>query len=505
MLNQSNLILKIIELKQKLDELRPISSENLLNIRQKFQLEFNYHSNHIEGNSLTYQETYTMLMNSYSPRESKSLRDIDELRGHIKTVNTLGLLEDVVKDKKEITEVLIRDLNKMILVENYKKRREDELGNETWAEVIVGQYKTKPNSVMTQTGEMFRFADPAETPALMNDLIDWYNKSKELLHPLELAAIFHYKFIRIHPFDDGNGRVARLLMNLMLQNNGYPIVIIPSDEKSKEEYYRALMQTDANVIDLYSAISGNDVLIYMPFIDYIGQRLTISLDWMIRGAKGEDISDIGDIVKEARLWGEVKSKHNGIQNGLSLIDLIHSGNYVKFEEFTLKPILHIIDQVIINFTKPFYHDVNVSFWTDHLELSSDFISKYKLTNLEFDLNNKEILTDPSILFKLQMIFLNLKKDGLKQGNESTWFGIKLNFINSYEPPMNMDYKAIPDITIFFYPANMSWNFCFITVDTLEILDDSSILYYKITPNEDYKEAIKEPLKTLSKYLKEKLN
>jgi Fic family protein len=278
------LLLDIDKQKSILDSLRPISSENMLKIRQKFVLEYNYHSNHLEGNSLTIQETYSMLMNSYSPRESKPMRDIDELRGHIKTVDALGLLEDVVKDKKDITESLIRDLNRMILVENFKKRRKDENGDDIFVDIIVGQYKTKPNSVKTQTGEMFRFADPTETAPLVHDLINWYNKQKDTLHPLELAAMFHYKFIRIHPFDDGNGRVARLLMNLILQNNGYPIVIISSEEKPKEEYYKALMDTDANLIDLHDAVHNDDIAPFEPFVSYIGERLLKSLDWTIRGA-----------------------------------------------------------------------------------------------------------------------------------------------------------------------------------------------------------------------------
>jgi Fic family protein len=130
---------------------------------------------------------------------------------------------------------------------------------------------------MTQTGEMFRFADPIETAPLVYDMINWYNANKDTLHPLELAAIFHYKFIRIHPIDDGNGRVARLLMNLILQNNGYPIVIIPSDDQNKSEYYRALMQTDANLIDLHDAVQSVDNSLFEPFIAYIAKHLIDSL------------------------------------------------------------------------------------------------------------------------------------------------------------------------------------------------------------------------------------
>lgn len=88
----------------------------------------------------------------------------------------------------------------------------------------VGEYKSRPNSVLTATGEVFSYASPEETPAFMTSLVDWYNleADKGILTPVELAALLHYRYIRIHPFEDGNGRIARLLVNFVLHRYGYP-------------------------------------------------------------------------------------------------------------------------------------------------------------------------------------------------------------------------------------------------------------------------------------------
>jgi Fic family protein len=94
--------------------------------------------------------------------------------------------------------------------------------------------------VLTRTGEMFYFASPEETPAKMAELMAWYNENvnKEDTNAVLFATEFHYRFIRIHPFDDGNGRLARLLMNFILMLKGYPPAIIKTEDK--DAYYNAL-------------------------------------------------------------------------------------------------------------------------------------------------------------------------------------------------------------------------------------------------------------------------
>jgi Fic family protein len=200
-------------------------------------------------------------------------------------VQELGLLDKLdfaegeIKSDLKISHKLIKELNTVILVENYKKRVIDANGDQFFVDVIVGEYKTKNNHVQRRDGGIFNFAEAVETQALMQDLIDRYEKNKHSLHPLILASMFHYKFIRIHPFDDGNGRVCRLLVNMILMNAGYPLFMVPMNQK--DEYYDILEYMDKQYPSLYDAINSTDSEKYTIFTDYLAQRVLWSVDQMI--------------------------------------------------------------------------------------------------------------------------------------------------------------------------------------------------------------------------------
>jgi len=274
---------KITELKSELDGLRPLSKDREAAIMQKLRLDWNYHSNHLEGNSLTFGETKALILFGITAA-GKPLKDHFEMTGHDQAVKWV---EDVVKEGRPLTETFIRELHLLILKEPYESPTITPEGIPAKRIIRVGVYKSVPNHVLTPTGEIFRFATPEETPAMMHDLISWYRQKENDpdSHPLLLAAEFHYKFIRIHPFDDGNGRTARILMNFILMKYGYPPVIIKTEDKSN--YIAALQQSDAGMIS--------------PFIEYIGQNLAHSLEIMVRGAKGENIDEPDDVDKEIAL------------------------------------------------------------------------------------------------------------------------------------------------------------------------------------------------------------
>ena len=113
--------------------------------------------------------------------------------------------------------------------------------------LYAGQYKTRPNSVITRYGDRFEYASPEETPSLMSDLVDWYNAAEQegTLSPVELAALFHYRYIRIHPFEDGNGRIARLMVNYIMARHGWPMIVIRN--RKKAEYLEALHRSDQKI------------------------------------------------------------------------------------------------------------------------------------------------------------------------------------------------------------------------------------------------------------------
>ena len=112
--------------------------------------------------------------------------------------------------------------------------------------MALGEYKKQANHVRTPTGEIHYYATPEETPAKMGDLLRWYRdeEAKGVTHPVEIAARFHHCFTAIHPFDDGNGRMSRLLMNLILMQKQYPPVVIRIGER--DLYLGSLRRADVD-------------------------------------------------------------------------------------------------------------------------------------------------------------------------------------------------------------------------------------------------------------------
>ncbi len=282
-----------LDLKLELDKLRPVPKERQAKIMQKFRLDWNYHSNHLEGNSLTFGETRMLILHGITA-QGKPLKDHFEITGHDEAIKWV---EEIVKSDFPLTENFIRQLHLLLLKEPYEVSVITPEGQPTRRTIEVGKYKSGSNHVLTKTGEVFYFATPEETPAKMNDLLAWYRKEVESAdaNPIILAAEFHYKFILIHPFDDGNGIVARVLMNFILMKFGFPPVIIKTEDK--ENYFSALRQADGDLIE--------------NFIDYIAKNLVRSLEIMIAGAKGEDIEEADDLDKKiALLKSEFKAEKN---------------------------------------------------------------------------------------------------------------------------------------------------------------------------------------------------
>ncbi len=270
-------------LKRELDKYRPLTPEMENRNMRKFRLDWNYHSSKIEGNTLTYGETKALILFGHTA-QAKPLKDHLEMSGHDEAIK---YIEEVIKQKRPLTEILIRELHKLILKEPYKVEAITPDGKSTKKRMLIGQYKTSPNHVKTATGEIFYFATPEETPAKMEVLLQWYNAeiNKKDMDIILLATEFHYRFIRIHPFDDGNGRVARLLMNFILMQKAYPPVIIKTEDKAN--YYNALQQADAGNIEY--------------FFNYICEREIDSLELMLSGARGEEIEDEDDLDKKLQL------------------------------------------------------------------------------------------------------------------------------------------------------------------------------------------------------------
>lgn len=318
-LSEIPLIQEIEQLKKEVDSHRPISKDLQNRIFQTFRLRWTFHSNAIEGNPLTYGETVAFIMEGITAK-GKRLKDHLDIKGHNEAID---FILEIIKDDRDLSEVDIKNLHKIILVDSYRSPAVTPDGLKVTKEIKVGDYKTSPNHVITSTGETHYYASVEETPILMGELAGWHNKARKnpKIHPLILASLFHHQFVAIHPFDDGNGRMARMLMNLILLKNQYPPVVVRQEDR--HSYYGVLRQADANE--------------YLPIVEYLGALLKESLGIQLKGIKGEDISEKSDLDKEIALLKGSFEKNSAVKEVKNLVrtkDVIENSlipllNYAK--------------------------------------------------------------------------------------------------------------------------------------------------------------------------------
>lgn len=283
--------MKYLNVKKALNawqELQPLSEKDKDRLSRRFTVDFNYNSNHIEGNTLTYGQTEILLLFGKVIGEA-SVRDVQEM-----TASNVGLrmMKEEAKAKgTPLTQNFIRTLHQTLLREDYTVYRNLPDGVPTSYVIHAGQYKTRPNSVITRYGDRFEYASPEETPSLMADLVDWYNKAEleGKLTPIELAALFHYRYIRIHPFEDGNGRIARLMVNFILSRHNYPMIVVRSRKKS--EYLEALHQSDLEVGPVPSDGAHADIKDIRPFLKYFNDLVATEVynDVLFVSEKNENV------------------------------------------------------------------------------------------------------------------------------------------------------------------------------------------------------------------------
>ena len=294
----------IDQLSATYNSLLPMSPENQRRWDKKVRLEFNYNSNHIEGNTLTYGETELLLLFGET-HGSRPMRDYEEMKAH--DVAFQKIKEWAADTETPLTEQDIKNLNQIILVQPFWKDAITPDGQPTRRQITVGNYKTQPNSVRLPNGELFEYTAPQEVPIKMQDLMEWYRDEQTALHPVTLAAMFHYKFVRIHPFDDGNGRVSRLLMNYVLLAHKLPPVVIKSSDK--QNYLHALHLADTEQ--------------YEAFIRYIAEQVVRSLEMAIKAAKGESIEEPDDLDKEIALLARQLQHQETYKTPQQVLNVFH--------------------------------------------------------------------------------------------------------------------------------------------------------------------------------------
>jgi Fic family protein len=181
---------------------------------REFSVRFTYDTQRIEGSTLTLRETAQLLEEGTSP-SGKPRSDVEEAEAHDRVF--LAML----KDKRDLSLQLAMDWNWELL----KETKPD----------IAGQVRRHGVRI---SGSVFVPPTPVELQPMLRDFFSWYRRNKARMHPVELAALVHLRFVTIHPFGDGNGRVSRLMMNYVLNTNQYPMLNI--EYKDRKSHYRAL-------------------------------------------------------------------------------------------------------------------------------------------------------------------------------------------------------------------------------------------------------------------------
>ena len=191
--------------KAAIDIARPFEGEMLRQLREYYRIGLTWTSNALEGNSLTEIETKVLLEDGLTVG-GKPLRDVFEALGHSAAYDHMFELLDerrvTVEDIKLLHYLFYRSINERLAG--------------VWRDVAI-----------VVTGTDYKFPAPADLDELMVELGRWVETERDSMHPVRFAAMLHLKFITIHPFIDGNGRVARLLMNTILIQDGYMLAVVP--------------------------------------------------------------------------------------------------------------------------------------------------------------------------------------------------------------------------------------------------------------------------------------
>lgn len=246
-----------------LNKVRPLPNIVVQNIKEAFFVEWTYNSNSIEGNTLTLRETQMVLQEGITVK-GKTLKEHFEAKNH---ETALHKLYQLVNDNYVLNAKDILELHGLVL-----RSIEDD---------YAGRLR---NAGVRISGANFVPPNARKVSEYLDGLIDYINSNPQNLNPIELATVFHHKFVWIHPFFDGNGRTVRLVMNLLLMRHGFPPAIILTNDRAK--YYAALN----------SANNGN----YNKLMLLMSQATERTLNIYLNAVPGldKDFQSISNIVQE---------------------------------------------------------------------------------------------------------------------------------------------------------------------------------------------------------------
>jgi Fic family protein len=279
---KEELLARIDEKMKRLNSMRPIPADALSRLHEEMKLMHTYHSNAIEGNTLTLQETKLVLEEGLTIG-GKSLREHLEANNNAKAFDRM---EELAKKKCAINHVIIQEIHEIVTRSIFED---------------AGKYRTRNVRIACAVKTP---PDWAKIVKLLDELIEEIAKSKE--HPIKIASFLHHRFVEIHPFSDGNGRVARLLTNLYLIARDYPPVVLKKEDRSK--YYKNLRTAD----------SGN----LSPFANFIAKAMdeNLTLYLSISGRESELIP-----LKELALETPYSQEYLSLRARQGILDAIKIG------------------------------------------------------------------------------------------------------------------------------------------------------------------------------------
>lgn len=245
---------KLDNLKKELDALRPLKKEQLESIKIMYDVELTYNSNAIEGSTLDYAETKIILLEGLTIG-GKTTKE------HLEAINhktAIDYIEEIAQKKtKNIKRTDVLAIHRIIL------RGIDDPN--------AGSYRAYDVYVNKGGGEKHMFPAPSKIENLMDNFYLWLKENKNM-HPVLLASEAHYRLVSIHPFIDGNGRCARLLMNLILIQNGYPPAIIKMAKR--KEYIQTIQSTDeGNMDEFYSFVVDAELESLELYLDTVKNNI----------------------------------------------------------------------------------------------------------------------------------------------------------------------------------------------------------------------------------------
>lgn len=395
-MSYSDIKTKIDTIKDKIIQNGKLTKEQLNKINNKFRLEWNFNSNSMEGNTLTMEETRSVMVGNLDVRQ-KPIKDVLEMKGHDEVISNIL---KIGKGEMRLSEKKIKDIHLVIMHEENPDDKNK-----------IGKWKQIPNEIINPKGEKYQFVNPELVQDRIHDLLNRTNAAIDLIqsnkknapHPIDVALEFHLEYLEIHPFYDGNGRTARILTNLILIALGYTPFWITKSERTI--YY--------NYISDIQSYGGKKEAFY----GYVSNLILRSEQLVLDVIEGKDIEEEDDVEKELELLKrQLKAKENKVvPKSNEIIKELYNNSYRKlFEQLIEKT--KKFDDMFVEKKYQSSAEANRS-WNRSIEYFDEFFE-----NLYEEKSNStaDIYGEEPKCKKIDDLRLSISFNGFKHGGTNTF-------------------------------------------------------------------------------------